>query len=232
MPEKGIRDLILFFAFAGLPIVSFWLQDYPDTPFFASMLVVFLITLIWMGTENKPETYKNLVNYNANLDLVSLIWIVLGVLGTYFVSSVFVRGFTTSSIWVPTHNLEMTYLNSFQLSGFWNDVLFQLVLVAPAEELCKLNLHLAFYLKLKGAIGEGFARGIAIGAPIFFWAMLHAYRAYTGPNMFTLMAAAFVGGLIIFAVMYKTSSLMGAILAHAGYNILVLYALQQIALST
>jgi membrane protease YdiL (CAAX protease family) len=229
MAKKGIRDLILFFVFAGVPIVSFWLQDYPDTPFFASMLVVFLIVLMWLRQYHGEEEYRKLVDYDENLHAESFLWIALGIIGTYFMSSLLVRSFTTSSIWVPTHNLEMTYLNTFQLSGFWNDVLFQIVLVAPAEELCKLALHLAFYLKLKGAFSEPIARGVSIGAPIFFWAMMHVYRAYTGPNMMTLLMAAFIGGLIIFGVMYKTRSLMAAILVHSGYNIPILWALQGIA---
>jgi membrane protease YdiL (CAAX protease family) len=228
MAKKGIRDLILFFVFAGVPIVSFWLQDYPDTPFFASMLVIFLIMLMWLRQYHGEEEYRKLVDYDENLHAESFLWIALGVIGTYFMSSLLVRSFTTSSIWVPTHNLEMSYLNTFQLSGFWNDVLFQLVLVAPAEELCKVTLMLAFYLKLKGTFSEPIARGVSIGAPIFFWAMLHSYRAYTGPNMITLLMAAFIGGLIIFGVMYKTRSLMAAILVHSGYNIAVLWALQSI----
>ena len=61
MAKKGIRDLILFFVFAGVPIVSFWLQDYPDTPFFASMLVVFLIVLMWLRQYHGEEEYRKLL---------------------------------------------------------------------------------------------------------------------------------------------------------------------------
>lgn len=228
MVKKGIRDLLLFFVFAGVPIVSFWLQDYPDTPFYAGMLVIFLIMLMWLRQYHEESEYSKLVDYDENLHFESFLWIVVGVIGTYFASSVLVRQFTSSAIWVPTHNLEMTYLNTIALSGFWNDMLFQIVLVAPAEELCKLALHLAFYLKLKGAFSDATARIVSIGAPIFFWSIMHSYRAYTGPNMVTLLVAAFVGGLIIFGVMYKTRSLMAAILVHSGYNILILWAMQAI----
>lgn len=221
--SKGIRDWILFFVFAGVPIVSFWLQNYPDTPFYSGMLVIFLIVLLWLKQDHTES--QQLIDYDENLHFESFLWIFLGVIGCYFMSSMMVRQFTQSSIWVPKHNLEVTY-GGFQLSGFWNDLLFQLVLVAPAEELCKLALHLAFYMKLKGAFGEGTAKVASIGVPIFFWSMLHIYRAYTGPQMATMLAAAFVGGLIIFAVMYKTRSLMAAILTHAGYNVLVLWVIQ------
>jgi len=226
MADKGIRDLILFFVFAGVPIVSFWLQNYPDTPFYASMLVIFLIVLMWMRQYHTEKEYSKLVDYDENLHFESFLWIAVGIFGTFVVSSLMVRQFTLSSIWVPRHALEMTYLNTLQLSGFWNDILFQIVLVAPSEETCKLSLHLAFYMKLKGSFSEQVARAVSIGTPIFFWAMLHIYRAYTGPNMITLLMAAFVGGLIIFGVMYKTRSVMAAILTHAGYNCLVLWMMQ------
>jgi membrane protease YdiL (CAAX protease family) len=229
MAKQGIRDLLLFFVFAGVPIVSFWLQDYPDTPFYAGMLVIFVIMLIWLRQYHHEEEYRKLVDYDENLHFESFIWIAVGIIGTYLASSVIVSQFARSAIFVPSHNLEMTYLNMLQLSGFWNDMLFQIVLVAPSEELCKLSLHLAFYLKLKGAFSETTARIISVGAPIFFWAMLHVYRAYAGPNMITLLVAAFIGGLIIFGVMYKTRSLMGAILTHAGYNCLILWIIENAA---
>jgi membrane protease YdiL (CAAX protease family) len=228
MAGKGIRDWILFFVFAGVPIVSFWLQDYPDTPFFSGMLVIFLVVLLWIKQYHKDAEFVKLVDYDENLQFDSFLWIALGVVATFLASSYLVKSFgVTSTIWIPQHNLQMNY-GSFQLSGFWNDVLFQLVLVAPAEELCKLSLHLAFYLKLKASFDEGIARIASIVAPIFFWAMLHVYRAYTGSNMVILLFSAFVGGIIIFAVMYKTRSLMAAIMTHAGYNILVLWIMQSI----
>lgn len=223
---RGIRDLILFFVFAGVPIVSFWLQNYPDTPFYAGMLVIFLVTLMWLRQYGKEDSYRMLVTYDENLHTSSFLWIAVGILSVFIISSVITRSYASSSIWVPSHNLEMTYLASFQLSGFWNDVLFQLVLVAPAEELCKLGLHLAFYLKLKETFSEGIARMTSIALPIALWAVLHSYRAYVGPNQLELMFAAFVGGLVIFGVMYKTKSLMSAILVHSGYNIGVLMVMQ------
>jgi membrane protease YdiL (CAAX protease family) len=229
MAEKGIRDLILFFAFAGVPIVSFWLQNYPDTPFYASMLVIFLVMLIWLKQYHKEHEYAKLVDYDKNLHAESFLWIGLAIFGTYVVASLVVSQLIKSVIWVPTHGLDMTYLGSLQLSGFWNDILFQLVLVAPSEELCKLTLHLAFYMKLKASFSDGVARALSIGLPIFFWSMLHVYRAYTGTMMPQLLLAAFIGGLIIFAAMYKTRSLMAAILTHAGYNCLIIYLAQVLA---
>jgi membrane protease YdiL (CAAX protease family) len=224
MPQKpqGIRDLLIFFVFAGVPIVSFWLQGYPDTPFYASMLVIFLVLLIWLRQYHQEHEYSKLLDYDENLQFDSFLWIAAGIIGTYLIASFVVSQFGIHSvIWVPTHNLEMTYIN-FQLSGFWNDILFQIVMVAPAEELCKLDLHMAFFMRLKNSLSQDLARALSIGIPIGFWSMLHVYRAYTGPLMVQLLLAAFLGGLIIFAVMYKTKSLLAAILTHAGYNCLII----------
>jgi membrane protease YdiL (CAAX protease family) len=228
---KGIRDLLIFFVFAGVPIVAFWLQGYPDTAFYASMLVIFLVMLIWLRQYHGEHEYAKLVDYDENLTFDSFLWIGAAILGTYTMASLIVSQLTKSVIWVPTHGLDMTYIG-FQLSGFWNDILFQLVLVAPSEELCKLCLHLAFYMKLKGSFSDGVARALSIGAPIFFWATLHCYRAYTGALMPQLLLAAFIGGLIIFAAMYKTRSLMAAILTHFGYNAIIIYLAQVLAVVT
>ena len=228
---KGIRDLLLFFVFAGVPIVNFWLQGYPDTPFYVGMFVIFLVMLVLLRQYHKEHEYERLLDYDENLHFDSFIWIALGVAGAYIVSSVIVSQYTKSVIWVPTHNLELG-LGSLLLSGFWGDVLYQLVLVAPAEELCKLSLHLAFYMKLKGAFSDLPARAVSIAAPIFFWSLLHVYAWEMHHEfMLYLMVAAFVGGLIFFAVMYKTKSVLAAILTHAAYNGIIIY-LQSMAVAT
>lgn len=219
--EKSIRDLLLYFVFCGVPIASFLLQDYPNTYFYLGLLTIFLILLIWLRLYYK-ET-KQLLDYDENLNFEKLVYVAVGIVGVFLSASILVRKFVKSSIYIPYQGLDVTYVGGFQLSGIWNDILFQLVLVAPSEELCKLVLHLALYMKLRGAFSSQVAKGASIGIPIFFWAMLHAYRAYTGPNMGVLIFSAFVGGLIIFYVMYKTKSLLSAILVHGGYNSLVLW---------
>jgi len=221
-----MRDLILYFAFAGLPIVSFWLQQeaYPETPFYASMLVVFLIILVWMKSYYKDKSHAKLVDFDENLHASSFLWIIGGIVACYIVASVIVRTFATSALVVPRHMAEISYFG-FQLSPLWNDVLFQMALVATAEELSKVVVMLAIYMRLKSAkFGDGLSRLVAIVVPIFFWAMMHVYRnpAYQGTNMIVMVAAAFVAGLIIYGVMYKTKNLLGAILTHAGYNILII----------
>jgi membrane protease YdiL (CAAX protease family) len=180
-----------------------------------------------MRQYHQEHEYSKLLDYDENLQFESFLWVGAGILGTYLVASFIVNQIVHSVIWVPMHSLELTYIG-FQLSGFWNDILFQIVLVAPAEELCKLDLHMAFFMRLKTSLSQDLARALSIGVPIGFWSLLHVYRAYTGPLMFQLLLAAFLGGLIIFAVMYKTKSLLAAILTHSFYNCLIIWVATQI----
>ena len=216
-----MRDLILYFAFAGLPIVSFWLQQeaYPETPFYASMLVVFLLLLVWMKTYFNDSTHARLVDFDENLHPEAIIWIAGGIVGTYLVAAVLTRAFTSSALFVPSHMAELSYFG-FQMSPMWNDILFQLTLVAPAEELSKLVVMLAIYLRMKGAFGESMSRLVALLVPISFWSLMHVYRNPEW-SMVTIVAAV-CAGLIMYGVMYKTKNLLGAILTHAGYNIIVI----------
>lgn len=225
---RGIRDLLLFFVFAGVPIVSFWLQDYPDTPFFSGMLVIFLVVLLWMRQYHKESEHSRLLDYDENLNFESFMWVGIGAIGVYIASSFIVNQYTSSVIWVPMHNVELG-VGGFQISGFWSDILFQLVLVAAAEELCKLSLHLAFYMKLKESFSDFTSRAVSIAAPIAFWALLHVYAWQIYANMTFLLLSAFIAGLIIFWVMYKTKSVMAAILVHFAYNSLIIYKTMEAA---
>jgi len=227
--QKGIRDLILFFAFAGVPITSFLLQGYPNSEFFGLLLVIFLVILVWIDLKYDQKSYGKLLDYDENMTLSGILWVGMGIFATYLTAGIIVSGFGVhSSIVVPFQGLDWNYAG-FELSGVWNDYLFNITLVAPAEELCKLVLQIALYLKLKEGLSEGLARFFAIVLPIGTWALLHSYSAYTGPNMPVLLMSAFVGGLIMYGVMYKTKSVLGAILTHAGYNCLILYIITMLA---
>lgn len=221
--KKSIRDLLLFFSLTGFFSASFLIQDYPDAMFFSILLVLFLVLLVWLRQYHKEHQFSGLVDYDENMDVTGLGWVAIGAFSTYVVASLIVSNLTISSIYVPFQGLSTVNFGAFQLEGFWNDILFNLSSVAPAEELVKLVLHLALFIKFKPLFSEFVARALSVGLPVGGWTMLHAYSAYTGPNMTTLLLSAFVGGLIIFAVMWKTCSLLGAILTHAGYNIIIIY---------
>ena len=220
---KPARDLLLFFAFCALPVASFLLVDYPETQFYLSLLLISLVVIVWLRQYYKEP--DQLVDYDENLSLYSLVLVGGGVVGIVAVASLFVSAFAESLIYVPMHNLGMAF-GQLQLSGYWNDVLFQIVLVAPAEECVKLVVHLSFFIWLKAFLDRGLARTVAIVGPIGFWALLHTYRnpSYMGTNMWVMVGAAFLGGLIIFAVMHYCKSLLAAVLTHALYNCVVIYS--------
>ena len=98
-----------------------------------------------------------------------------------------------------------------------DDLLYNFVLVAPAEENIKLVTTLALWRKFKNEF-------LAIGLPIGVWATLHAYQSYLGALMPVLVVSAFVSGLVLFAVLKYTNSLENAILSHGLYNSLVVVA--------
>lgn len=217
------RDLLVYFALSALPIASYLLMNYPDTQFYLSLLLVSLVVVIWFRQYYKEP--DQLVDYDENLTFESLLVVGGAVLGVLLLATVWFGAFSKSLIYVPIHQLEMA-VGNLQISGFYNDVLFQLVLVATSEEMTKLVAHLSIFIWLKERIDKTYAKVVAIIIPIGFWALLHTYRnpSYMGSTMWVALSAAFIGGLIIFWVMKHTKSLLAAILTHAGYNIAIIYA--------
>jgi membrane protease YdiL (CAAX protease family) len=216
------RDMLLYFALSAVPIATFLLTDYPDTNFYLSLLMISLIVIVWYRHYHKEP--DQLLDYDENLTSTSLGFIAAGVLGIIVAGSLIFA--SNSLFYVPRHSLEFKF-GQIALSGFWADMLFQMVLVAPSEECVKLITHLSFFSWLKDVVDKDIAKFISIIAPISFWALLHTYRNpnYTGPMMLTAVAAAFVGGLIIYGVMRLNESLLAAILTHAIYNCVVVYLL-------
>jgi len=217
------RDLLIFFAISALPIASYLLTEYPNTQFYLSLLLISLVVTVWFRLYYKEP--DQLVDYDENLTLYSLSLIMAGALGIVVVGSIWLGAFSKSLIYVPIYKMEMS-IGNLQLGSFYNNLLFQLVLVAPSEEVTKLVTHLSFYIWLKEKFDKTWARIIATIIPIGFWALLHTYQnpSYMGTNMWVAVSAAFLGGLIIFAVMHYTKSLLAACLCHAFYNGIIIYA--------
>lgn len=226
------RDLLVYLAFSVLPAAGFYLSGYPDAPFYISLLVLSLVVLVAFQVWQKESGL--IVAYDSNLDFWGLMLIALGVMGSLAVASYLVSNYVTasvgtvvSSIYVPVTKLGLT-VGQLQLPGFYSDVLFTLTLVAPAEECAKLVTSVGLYSWLGGVFGRGGqaeAKVISAVTPIVVWALLHTYRnpMYQGQYMLVMVLTAFLAGLIIFAVMQRTKSLLAAILCHAIYNIIILY---------
>ena len=164
--------------------------------------------------------------FDANLNIYSLTYIILGTLAVLTVATLMVKQFFPGSLYVPTTKLQLSLPSGMQiLPPFYADVLFNVALVAPAEEFGKLVTSISFYNALKNTWGDFPAKVAAVGIPVFSWAILHTYRntAYQGQYMGVMVLTAFIAGLVMYAVMWKTKSVLAAIFVHALYNILVLY---------
>lgn len=219
---KG-RDFIVYSAFSVLPAASFLLLGYPDASFFVALLVFSLVVVALMLQMRKGEGGM-LLQFDADLDVKALLAIAMGVFGCFMVARVLSPAEVKTSLYVPMANMQLT-IGDFVLPKFWSDLLFQFTLVAPAEESSKLVTQLALFDRLKGAFGLGAARIVSITVPVLMWALLHTYRnpAYMGQYMIIMVATAFVAGIIMYAVMWYTKSVLASILVHACFNGLVIY---------
>lgn len=217
------KDLLIYFAFCALPIASFLLLGYPDVNFYLSLLLVSLVVIVWMHTYRKSGGMQ-LVEYDHDLSGMSLFLIAGGLAGVLTSATVLVSSFTKSSLYVPTAGLALS-VGGLTIPKFWSDVLFQFTLVAPSEECSKLVTQLSMFDWLHDKFGKTIARFASITVPIMFWAVLHTYRnsQYMGEYMALMVGTAFVAGLIMYAVMHYTKSLLGALFVHAAYNAVILY---------
>ena len=217
------KDLLIYFALCAFPIASFMLLNYPDVQFYVSLFLVSALVIAWMHVYRK-ETGSRLVEYDHNLTGSGVLLILGGVMGVLVSATFLVSGFVNSSLYVPQAKMAMS-IGSLVVPQFWSDVLFQLTLVAPAEEASKLVTSLALFDRLKGGFSVGLAKVISICVPIFIWAILHTYRnpQYMGEYMMVFVGTAFIAGLVIEYIMMKTKSLLAAILCHSLYNCVLLY---------
>jgi len=222
---QDIRDFILFECLTAL-IIGHALLSTANTAeqtqvfFYALLLVMNFVCLILIHLYYKEG--GQLVDYNENLTERSLIFILIGVLGVFVCCAIITSAWTSSVIYVPTFAFQI----AVDLPAFTTVVLYNIALIANSEETTKLVGHNALYMYLMNHFPKKKKEVEFVSAvlPIGFWATLHAYIAYVGPILWQLVAAAFVAGLIIFAVMWKTKSLLAAITTHGLYNIIVLSA--------
>jgi len=216
------KDIIIYFAFCALPIASFLLLGYPNVNFYVSLLLVSLLVIVWMHTYRKDG--GQLVEYDHDLTSLSLFLIAGGTVGVLTSASFLVSSFAKSSLYVPTAGLALS-VGGLTIPQFWTDVLFQFTLVAPSEESSKLVTQLSMFDWLHDKFGMEIAKVTSICAPIMFWAVLHTYQntQYMGEHMAVMVGTAFVAGLIMYAVMHYTKSLLGAVFVHSLYNCIILY---------
>lgn len=214
------RDLILFNVLVGLVGVHFLLKTQGTylkdaTLVFFSMWVMSLVLLLWLRFYGGEK--DDLVDYDENLERSHLPIVAGAIAAMVVVSSLLISGYTRnvrSALYVPRPGLALNAGN-LSFSGLVDDLLYNVVLVAPSEESIKLVGMLALYRWKRNSY-------IAAAAPVGFWAVLHSYQAYQGPQMPILVASAFVSGIILFLVLKYTKSLVNAQIAHAGFNVFVI----------
>lgn len=213
------RDLLVFNVFTGLAAVHFLLKTIgtpmeEGTWIYTLMWIMSLVLLLWLRVYGGER--GDVVDYDENLRREHLPWIFGGLAGIIVVSTVIVSaaaGAMRSVLYVPRPS---ALLSGLPVSAtLVDDLLYNFVLVAPAEETVKLMGILTLYRKTGNEI-------ISVCVPVGIWAVLHAYHAYLGPLQPVLVLSAFISGLILYAVLKYTKSLQNAIITHGLYNSLVI----------
>lgn len=226
-----LPDLILFETLTAMLaahtlLLSVGTEQYLQTLFYLVLLLLNVMCLVLLEVFMKGRDWR-FFNYLQNLNQEAVLWIMIGVLGVY-VSAVLIQNLVSSAIYIP--KVVSLAISGVTLGHVASIFLYNVCLVANAEETTKLVAHQTIYLYLHDRLPEKWLNskldeGISVTLPIGFWATLHAYVAYVGNIMPQLVVSAFIGGLIIFAVMWKTKSLVAAILVHGIYNTAVLLAI-------
>lgn len=217
-----VRDMLVFLALCIFPIASFWLANYSTDVSFYTALLMMSILVLFSFRLFKPTWAKVLpyFQYDANLNPLSLGIIAVAALGMFVFSSVLSSAIHVQSILsVPTQKLALSS-GQVSLPPFWSDTLYQITLVASAEEASKLVVIIAVFLTFRRVIGNFPAATVAVVSAVGGWALLHTYQNpnYQGSTMWVMVSGAFIDGLMLIAVLYLTKSWLATVLTHFTYN--------------
>lgn len=225
---KATSDILIFEALTALILAHAMLSGMGTSLqtqilFYGVLLIMNLVCLLFIYTYYK-EIFQ-LVDYNESLTRESFLYIFGGIIGVLIVAIVLSRPYgAQSALYVPIFSSALpVFANVPQVA---TSVLYNFALVANSEETTKLVGHNALYMYIVTRYPERkeIGKWLSILFPVGFWSSLHAYVAYVGPNVLPLVLAAFFSGLIIFAVMWRTKSLLAAITTHGTYNAIVVSA--------
>jgi membrane protease YdiL (CAAX protease family) len=227
--SQGGRDLLIFNVLVGLAGINYLVKTagislWVPTLCYLIIWIMSLILLLWLRFYGGER--GDIVDYDENLQRSDLLKIFGAVVAMVVVASVLVScysGYVRSAIYVPRPGLALDLgqsgLGQLNAASVVDDLLYNMVLVAPAEESMKLVGILALYRKT----GNEF---VSVVLPVGFWASIHTYQAYTGAAAWVLVSvsSAFISGLILFWVLKDTRSLLNAQVSHASYNGIVILA--------
>ena len=220
----GYSDVSLFKRITALVFLYFFLSNWADESRKWIVVAFGLSAFVaWYSLEDEPTPFEYLANFN----LETVKWIGLGIAGL-FASSLVFAGLVFKDMLSVTHYYfvapELT--SAFfpfipALTSPLNTLLWQLFLVANAEETVKFAFQSALYDRFDHNWGVDAATILGFGIPIIIWASMHTMLSYTSGNILGQVVAAVAAGIVLTVVMYKTKSLMAAIVVHAAYNTLL-----------
>ncbi|MEM2922475.1 MAG: hypothetical protein QXF26_09200, partial [Candidatus Bathyarchaeia archaeon] len=142
-----MRDLIVFFAVSALASVHFLLKTRGTvleqaTWVYMLMLVMSLILLLWLRLYHGEA--GDLVDYDENLKRSHLPILFGSVAAIVMINSVIVSMYARSAIYVPRPGALLSEV-PLSTAALVDDLLYNFVLVAPAEEAVKLMAMLTIY---------------------------------------------------------------------------------------
>ena len=189
------------------------------------IIVAFALSAIisWYNLRNRPTA----IPYDENLNFNSLLWIGGGVVMLFLVSLIFagllfsdVLNANSPLIGLP--DLTQGFLPLIPIITVpLNSFLWQLFLVANAEEAVKFNVQTALYDWLDNRVGVEFAKFVGFGLPIIIWALMHTMLSYTTGNVTGQVFAAIGAGIVLTYVIWRTGSILSAILVHGFFNVIL-----------
>jgi membrane protease YdiL (CAAX protease family) len=216
---EGKRSIFLFFVFIYLPSIALFLlsssanlSNYISTTFYVILAAVCMVILAFIKSDDKY--YENFTLRNLlSAVIVSVFMTVLswGMSMSLAKPSLLLAMNNGLSIAPTSPSSASTFLLAAFVSG--------LVLAATSEELFKLVM----FAEGKERWGKGYKIGrrsipgvlFYVGMPVFFWALLHLILAYSDPVM---VIPAFVNGILLIILLWKTHCILACIFAHWLYN--------------
>lgn len=213
-------DLIAYVALSAFPISFFTLSTYGTAQFsytiaFAIMFTVSILALLFIKFyipdvgEGEDST---VADFDENLRGYSLLVSVLVAAATLAMVSLLIRIPEQTVLFIPKPDVALPFSVAAVTSETVGNVLYQFTLVAPAEESLKVAGIYALWSRFAG---WEYGEAPAVAVPVGLWAAFHTILAGFTPWMVII---AFAAGIIFYAGMRLTGSILTAILAHAIYN--------------
>jgi len=211
----GAPDFVYWMLFVALTALHYYTKtegtpEHSLVEFFVIIWLISFLGLVALKLWAPESRRREVVDYDENLQRWHLDYMVLGLLGVELVAVAgagLASRITPMAMWVPRM--------AFQ---FYDDVLFNVGLVATAEESIKILAIKALTMKL-GDTESG--KTFSMASPIAFWALLHGYQSYVAYGdvvMWVMIATAFVSGLIMYWAVVKTRNIVTAFIIHGCYN--------------